>query len=69
MKRRTTASIDAGLQQIADYEAAIVKAHDQKIDRRLPPQEVERGRPAVERLAATIGERLRAEYLARSGQR
>ena len=67
MKRHTPTN-DPGLQLIADYEAAIVTAHDQKIDLGVSTEEVERQRPAVVQLAATVGERLRAEYAARSRQ-
>ena len=40
-------------------------AHDQKIDLGVSTEEVERQRPAVVQLAATIAERLRAEHAAR----
>jgi len=67
MKKRTP-PIDPGLQLISDYEAAIVTAHDQKADHGVPAEEVARQRPAVVQLAASIGERMRAEYAARSRQ-
>ena len=67
MKRRTPTN-DPGLQLIADYEAAIVTAHDQRVDMGVPAAEVQQQRPAVVRLAASIAERLRAEYAARSRQ-
>ena len=67
MKRRTPTN-DPGLQLIAAYEAAIVTAHDQKIDLGVSTEEVERQRPAVVQLAGRIGDALRAEYAARSRQ-
>ena len=67
MKPRTPTN-DPDLQLIASYEAAIVATHDQKIDLGVSTEEVKRQRPAVVQLAATIGERLRAEYAARSRQ-
>ena len=68
MKTRTP-PIDHGLQVIADLEANIVKAHDEKIHQGVSAAEVARQRPGVMQLVAIIGERLRAEYQARSGQR
>ena len=61
MKPRTPPK-DPGLQLIADLQEAIVTAHDQKIDQGVSAEEVDRQRPAVVQLAATIGERLRAQY-------
>ena len=66
MKPRTPS--DLGLQLIADYEAAVVASHDAKADYGVSAAEVARERPAVVQLAATIGERLRAEYLERTRQ-
>lgn len=65
--KRNTRPIDPGLQQIADLEALIVRAHDEKVNFGASAADVARERPAVVQLAANIAERLRADYLA--GQR
>lgn len=57
--------IDPGLAQIDAYARAIVEAHDERVQLGAPAEEIAAQRPAVVQLAATIGERLRADYLAR----
>ena len=60
---------DAGLELIADLERRIVQAHDEKSTLGgAPADEIARERPAVVQLAATIGERLRAEYRERDAR-
>jgi hypothetical protein len=59
-------NIDAGLQQIADLERAIIAAHDQKAELGVSAEEVARLRPDVVRLAKTVADQLRAEYRART---
>jgi hypothetical protein len=57
---------DAGLQEIDDLEAAMIRAHDEKHTRQLVPlEEVERFRPAAVQVAKHICDRLRAEHLSR----
>jgi hypothetical protein len=58
---------DAGLALIARYEAAVIDGRMQRLDGAgLNATDVARERAAVTALAATIGERLRADYLART---
>jgi hypothetical protein len=57
-------TIDPGLQAIAELEANIIAAHDQKATQGVSATELQQQRPEVVRLAATIAERLRREYVA-----
>ena len=67
MKRTSQAEpVDPSLQSIADLEAAIIAAHDQKATLGVSAEEVARLRPDVVRLAKTVTDQLRREYLART---
>ena len=58
---------DAGLALIERYEAAVIESRMDRLDGSgLDAADVARERAAVIALAATIGERLRADYLART---
>jgi hypothetical protein len=58
-------ALDPGLQQIADLERDIVRAHDEKQLLGVSADEVARQRSAVVALAERVCAILRAEYLAR----
>jgi hypothetical protein len=63
MKRKPK---EDGLQLIAAYERAIIAFGEERLAfAGTSGDEAERERAAVKTLAATIGERLRAEYLSR----
>lgn len=65
MFKRQAEQVDPGLLQIADLEAKIVLAHDQTMaSKGIPEAERAALRHGVVTLAANIGERLRANYLA-----
>jgi hypothetical protein len=57
---------DAGLQQIDDLEALIIRAHVQKAQYGVSVEEVARGRPAVVAQAHAICNQLRDAHRARS---
>lgn len=58
---------DAGLALIQRYEAAVIESRMERLDGAgLDAADVARERAAVIALAATIGERMRADYLART---
>jgi hypothetical protein len=58
---------DAGLALIHRYEAAVIDSRMERLDGSgMDAADVARERAAVTALAATIGERLRADYLART---
>jgi hypothetical protein len=60
---------DEGLELIARYESAIIEARMQRLQGTgLDPAAVARERADVTGLAATIAERLRADYRARTRQ-
>ncbi len=64
--RQTPKVVDAGLQRIADLETLIREGHPAVVlESGASLEEVDRARTEAQQLAATIGERLRAEYLAR----
>jgi hypothetical protein len=67
--RRRTPTIDPDLQVIANLEAAIVEAFDQRhqIAGTLAA-ELAAQRPAVVALAKAVTDRMRAEYLQRSAR-
>jgi hypothetical protein len=58
---------DPGLELIAHYQAAVIASRMERLDGSgMDAADVARERAAVTALAATIGERLRADYLART---
>jgi len=58
--------VDQGLQQIADLERDIVRAHDERMAfENTDPAEAKRRRPGAVALARAVGDRLRADYAAR----
>jgi len=62
------AVVDEGLEAIADLEARIVRAHDERATLGgAPADEIARQRPAVVALATAVCNQLRAEYRARQG--
>ena len=67
MTKRTHTPPDAGLQLIARFEAAVIDARMERLHGAgLDAADVARERAAVTALAATIAERLRADYRART---
>jgi hypothetical protein len=64
--KKSSPMFDAGLQQIDDLEALMIRAHDEKHTLQgASLEEVERFRPAAVQLAKTVCAQLRAAYLAR----
>ena len=67
MRSRKAQPEDPGLQLIDNYERAIVESHMERVRTGgHAPAVIEEERAAVERLAARIGDALRADYRSRS---